>query len=334
MKIGYFADGPWAHQALEKIVASAGMDIAFIVPRYSSQDPILRAYAEKLDIPYIIHPDVNSEEFLNLVRPRHADIFVSMSFDQIFKEPIIHFAPMGLINCHAGALPYYRGRNILNWALINGEKTFGVTVHYVNVGIDTGDILVQRFGAIEPADDYGTVLEKAVIICADALHEALHALQSGGISRTVQSSIHPVGFYCTQRRAGDEWLDWHWPSQRIHNFVRGIAPPGPAARTLLDGKILAVAKTTLIPNAPNYIGNPGEVVGRSANGMAVKTGDSTILVTDFREVNADGRLSAANSMRQLKRGSRLGLSAPSVLFDMESRILRLERKLAEMTKKS
>ena len=78
-----------------------------------------------------------------------------MSFNQIFKREMIDLPKYGTINCHAGKLPFYRGRNILNWALINDEKEFGITVHYMDEGIDTGDIIVQRTYPIGEEDDYG-----------------------------------------------------------------------------------------------------------------------------------------------------------------------------------
>jgi methionyl-tRNA formyltransferase len=65
-----------------------------------------------------------------------------MSFNQIFKSEIINLPRLKTINCHAGKLPFYRSRNILNWVLINDEKEFGITVHYVDEGIDTGDIIL------------------------------------------------------------------------------------------------------------------------------------------------------------------------------------------------
>ena len=67
-----------------------------------------------------------------------------MSYDQIIKEDLLKLPLKGFINCHAGALPFYRGRNVLNWVLINGESEFGITVHYIDEGIDTGAILLKK----------------------------------------------------------------------------------------------------------------------------------------------------------------------------------------------
>ena len=68
----------------------------------------------------------------------------------------------GAINCHAGKLPDYRGRNILNWALINDEKEFGITVHFIDEGIDTGDIILQESFEIKDSDNYKSLLDLAI----------------------------------------------------------------------------------------------------------------------------------------------------------------------------
>ncbi len=279
MKIGYFADGPWAHKSLEKILKNDRFEIAFIVVRYDSADKVLAEYAQKLNVPLLKHKNVNSDEFLNNIRIFNVDINVSMSFNQILKSDIINLAPKGFINCHAGALPFYRGRNILNWVLINGEKEFGVTVHYVDEGIDTGDIILQKTQDIAPDDRYGDLLNKAYVLCADTLYEALCQIESGNAKRIQQASIHPTGFYCSRRLPGDETIDWNWSSERIFNFVRGIAVPGPGARTFLSGNELIIDKAFLIPDMPSYIDKPGNVVGKNKDGIIVKTGTNAILIS-------------------------------------------------------
>ena len=144
MKIGYFADGPWSHKALNKILLDNRFSVKFIVARFNNPDLVLKKTAEKLGIPFRIDLNINSDHVLKELDDFKCDIFVSMSFNQIFKSKILNLTPLGIINCHAGRLPFYRGRNVLNWVLINDEKSFGVTVHYVDHGIDTGDLILQR----------------------------------------------------------------------------------------------------------------------------------------------------------------------------------------------
>ena len=289
MRIGYFADGRWAHKSLDRIRRLKGVQVRLIVARYESPDPVLKSAADNLGVPFLVEENVNREDFLETLRDVQVDLNVSMSFNQILKRPIMELAPKGFINCHAGALPFYRGRNVLNWVLINGEERFGVTVHHIDEGIDTGDIIKQRFAPIGPDDDYAALLDRAVDLCADTLEAALAAIRDGTDTRTPQTDIHPVGQYCSARRDGDEWIDWSWPSERIHNLVRGIAPPAPGARTTLDGATVAVLRTERIPAAPSYIDRPGSVVGRDPEGVIVKTGDTTLRVTRAADV-IDGNL--------------------------------------------
>ncbi len=279
LRIGYFGDGAWARKALSKIVVDTMFLVAFVVLRYEKPDEELEELAKKLAIPCFVEKNVNSPEFLKKLRGFSVDVNVSMSFDQILKREIIHVAPNGFINCHAGALPFYRGRNILNWALINGETKFGVTVHYVDEGIDTGDIILQRFAPILRTDRYGDLLEKAVDLCAETLYDALVMIGENRVQPIPQKSIHPVGFYCSARKNGDEYIDWSWSSERIFNFVRGIAEPAPGARTFLEGTEYIVDRAEIIDNAPVYLDKPGNIVGKNDAGIVVKTGDSTIRLT-------------------------------------------------------
>lgn len=290
MKLGYFADGPWAHKTLDKILESDNLQVAFIVARFDNADPVLREYSDRLNIPYYLHPNVNSSDFIQMIGSHRCDIYVSMSFNQILKNEIINSVSKGFINCHAGALPFYRGRNILNWALINGEKQFGVTVHYIDEGIDTGDIILQQFAEITDNDDYSSLLEKAIDLCADILPDALLLIAQGTAQRIKQESIHPVGFYCSQRSFGDEWIDWNQPSIRIHNFIRAITLPGPGARTCRKNKEIAVLKTELIDQAPSYIDRPGSIVGHDHLGVIIKTGDTSLRITKVADVASSGML--------------------------------------------
>lgn len=283
MKIGYFADGPWSHKAIELIAKDSSFEIVFIVPRFDTQDPVLKEWADKLNIPFLPHPNVNDTTFIEKLGEFQADIFVSMSFNQILKAEIINFPPEGFINCHAGALPFYRGRNPLNWVLINGESSFGITTHYVDEGIDTGDVIEQRLYPIQKVDDYGSLLTKAITECAAVLYSALTKISSKKFEAIKQTNIHPVGTYFGMRKVGDEIIDFSWPSERVHNFVRGITSPGPCARFYKGSDEYAIVETSLIENAPDYIATIGEVIGRDG-GNIVKTGDNTIKLQKIAKI--------------------------------------------------
>ena len=281
LRIGYFADGPWSHRALELLVADPDLDVSFICARFVNPDQYLRDRAVELGIEFYISKNVNSDIFLNKIGTHKCDIFVSMSFDQILRERFYSFPSLGTINCHAGKLPYYRGRNILNWALINDEKEFGITVHYIDDGVDTGDIVLQRIYPISDSDDYGSLLARAYAECPLVLYDAIQLIKSGKSSRLPQESIHPLGSIFSQRKQGDEIIEWNWTSREVFNFVRALSHPGPLAQTKLNDIKVYIARVEIVPDAPNYKCIPGAILSKEEDGFLVKTGDSYVRVVEW-----------------------------------------------------
>ena len=292
IKIGYFADGPWSHLAFERIIEDKEIEIAFIVPRNDTTDRTLYNYGKQYSIDYIEDVKVNSEEFYKKAKEYECDMFVSMSYNQIFRSNIINLPPLGIINCHAGKLPFYRGRNILNWVLINDENEFGITAHFVDEGIDTGDIILQEVFPITDSDTYKTLLNKAYVECARIIHQAILRVKHSNFKRIKQKDIHPVGIYCGQRKEGDELLDWSQTSREVFNFVRAICKPGPAARSTIQksGNICIINKVEEIKNAPTYKGIPGQVLGKIDGKLIVKTKDTFVKLVEFELVNGDLRI--------------------------------------------
>ena len=281
-KIGYFADGPWSHRAFEMLISNTNIEISFIVPRNDTEDNTLLNFAYKYKIDYLHPVNINSPEFIKKAKTYECDLFVSMSFNQIFKEQITNLPRLKTINCHAGKLPFYRGRNILNWALINDENEFGITVHYIDSGIDTGDIILQKTYPITDNDSYFTLLELAFEECAKILYKAIQLIMNGEAPRIEQKSIHPIGFYCGRRSLGDEIINWNQNSREIFNFIRAICFPGPIATTYYRGVEVKINKARLVDNAPSYVNTPGQILSKTPRGYLVKTKDSFIEILEIR----------------------------------------------------
>jgi len=302
MKIGYFADGFWAHRTFEKFIGDASITICFICIRYDRKDLVLQEFGKKYDIDILYSHDVNSAEFIDKIKKYEADLFVSMSFDQIFKSRLINLPPFKAINCHAGKLPFYRGRNVLNWVLINDEKEFGITVHYIDEGIDTGDIILQDSYEITDEDSYATLLERAYEGCAELLYKAVKIIQNGKVQKIKQDSIDKIGTYCGMRRKGDEILDWNQDSRDIFNFVRALCIPGPQACSFINGRLIRINKVRLIEGAHQYKGIPGQVIGRGEEGFYIKTGDTMI---ELLEYSFEGNIKLSDRLSSKKSGEEL-----------------------------
>jgi methionyl-tRNA formyltransferase len=282
LKIGYFADGPWSHKAFERLKKKEFVSFEFIVPRWDTTDLTLKGYADKYQIDYLRTENINSPEFIEQIQKYNCDLFISLSFNQIFKKQIINLPLLKSINIHAGKLPFYRGRNVLNWAIINGETEFGVTAHFIDEGIDTGDIILQNTYPITIEDDYNTVLFKAYDYCAETLELTVEKFLSPLVHRIKQTKIHPVGFYCGGRGNGDEKLDWNQNSLQLFNFIRAICQPsGPGALTMIGIEKFIINKVKMIPESPSYLGIPGQIIGRNKKNIIVKTKDSFVEILEY-----------------------------------------------------
>jgi methionyl-tRNA formyltransferase len=281
LRIGYFGDGPWSHMSLAKLLSDKDLEVVFVCARNDNPDEILKSMSAKDKIDFFTHPNINSQEFFDLASKYRCDLFVSMSFNQIFRAKIMSIPPLSTINCHAGKLPFYRGRNVLNWVLINDESDFGITVHYVDEGIDTGDIILQRCYTITDEDDYSTLLTRAYAGCSSVLYEAVKLVQKGNPKVIKQKDLDVEGTYCIARRVGDELLYWNQNSREIFNFVRAICQPGPVARTFLGSMEIKINHVQLLPKASKFKGIAGSVIGVEAGSFLVKTLDSFVRVTEW-----------------------------------------------------
>lgn len=294
MTIGYFGDGPWAHKAFDKIIDDNSIEIKFVTVRYDKQDAELIQRAEQNYIPVEISKNINSKAFMEKMKQYNVDIFVSMSFNQIFKAEMINLPKYKAINCHAGKLPFYRGRNILNWVLINDEKEFGITVHYIDEGIDTGDIILQETYPITDEDNYGTLLIRAYNGCADILYRAIKMIQNGEAGRLKQKGIDAVGMYCGMRQPGDEVIDWSQTSREVFNFIRALSKPGPQATSWINGKSISINKARMVSGSHRYKNIVGQVIGKTQDGFFCKTGDTMLEIIDY---TYDGKIKVGDRLK-------------------------------------
>lgn len=321
MRIVLLGDGAWATDTL-RLLNAAGHDIAAVWLRTRPSDEGLELAARAMEIPVLQPPRVNTPECVASLAATEPDVLLSIAYDQILG-PAVRAAAPWCLNVHAGKLPSYRGRNIINWAIINGEREIGVTVHCMDDGVDTGDIILQRTLPVAWTDTYGDLLSRVVCLVPSIVLDALDLVATGRAERRPQP---PGGTYFGGRRPGDEWIDWSRPSAEIYNFIRGISRPAPGARSWLGGAPIIIWGAAYDPRWPRYHCTPGEIVGRVRGeshvvlgvrfggpplaGVLVKTGDSTVLL---REVQLPDR---APETPRWPIGTRLGLNPGAILHEL------------------
>lgn len=275
VRVLLLGDGVWATRTLAALGHSPHAVVGVLL-RAAPSDDSLGALADQLRIPLLQPASVNAPDAVLAIRALRPDLLLSIAYNQILRAPVRAVAPLGALNIHAGKLPWYRGRNVINWAIINGEHEIGVTAHFMDDGIDTGDIVLQRTLPIEWRDTYGDVLQRVITAVPGLVLEALDLIAAGSPPRRPQR--HLPGSYFGGRGDGDEWLDWTESSVTLHNKIRAITHPGPGARTELRGQRVTIWQAFFDPAWPRYVATPGQVTGRDADGVFVKTGDATIRV--------------------------------------------------------
>ncbi|HEY9480128.1 MAG TPA: methionyl-tRNA formyltransferase, partial [Gemmatimonadaceae bacterium] len=314
--IALFGDGPWAASSLE-LLAAEGYPIVGVIERVSPSDATLGDVARALRVPLLRPANAGAPAFAAELAALAPDLGLSISYNQILRRSVLSLPRLGVVNFHAGMLPRYRGRNVINWAIINGEEEIGLTAHLVDEGIDTGAIVLQRALPIGWTDNYGDVLRRVVAAFPALVVDTVRLVASGRATPTPQDES--AATYFGGRENGDEWLDWSDTSRHLHDKIRGISRPGPGARTMLGDSELVIWRAYYDPSWPSYTATPGQVVGRCADGAAiVKTGDSTIQVS---EVQRAGEESGAPSWRI---GTRLGVNLAECLRAMNARLSALE----------
>lgn len=321
MRILFYGDAAWAANTLHLLVEK-GHEVAGVVLRVNPSDELLAVAATELGLTIMQPQQVNAPEFVQKVQALAPEMNLSVSYNQILRAPILATAPKGFINLHAGKLPYYRGCSVVNWALINGEPEIGLTVHFVDEGVDTGDIIVQKILPLDWTDDYAQAMDKVVAQVPHVVTEAMDLLVSGNFQ--VHRQTLEEGTYFPRRGPGDEWVDWNAASAVIHNHIRAISRPAPGARAFCRGEEIIIWKAFFDPAWPIYQANPGQVVGvRPGRGVMVKTGDSHILV---QEIQRPGQ---PPSIPRWSVGTRLQGQREMRLHEIERRMAGLEELAAQ-----
>jgi methionyl-tRNA formyltransferase len=228
------------------------------------------------------------------------DLIVVVAYGQILPKSVLDIPRYGCINVHASLLPKYRGAAPINKAIIDGEATTGITTMYMDVGLDTGDMLVKKSLTIGPQETAGELHDRLALLGREAMDETLRRLCAGTLQREPQEDA--LSSYAPMMKKEDGHIDWSCSALQVHNKVRGL-DPWPGAYTTCNGELLKLASTSVeMGNG----GTPGSVVAANKNGVRIACGEGTLLV---RELQLAGRkrLAAADFLRgcPLAPGTRL-----------------------------
>lgn len=184
----------------------------------------------------IFQPKKIKEEY-QMIIDKNPDIIITCAYGQIIPKELLFFPKYKSINVHASLLPKYRGGAPIHWSIINGEDKTGITIMYMDVGMDDGDIISQKEVLIDKNDTLGSLEDKLSILGRDLLIETLPSIINGSNKRIKQNS-HEVTMARIIKR-DDEFLDFNDYAVNVYNKVRGLNPI-PGASAYLNGKIVKI----------------------------------------------------------------------------------------------
>jgi len=247
-----------------------------------SEANLVVAEANKIEV---LQPEkVKEPDFIKKLWEYNPDCIVVVAFGQILPKDILNLPRYGCINLHASLLPKYRGAAPINWALINGETKTGVTSMFMDEGMDTGDILIQREMQIKEDDNAGTIHNELSRMGSNIILETLDGIEKGTISRIKQDAA--IATYAPKIKKEDCLIDWSIGAKEIVNRIRGLTP-APGAYTSYNGKRLKIIEAVIPPRPPLEKGGwgdlkKGEVFEVNRNGIKVICGNGLVIIKNLQ----------------------------------------------------
>lgn len=238
----------------------------------------------------VLQPErVREQGFIEKLALLKPDIIAVVAFGQILPEELLELPTMGCINVHASLLPKYRGAAPIQWALIQGEKTTGITTMWMDRGLDTGDIFLQESISIDSEWTGEDLFRELSTLGGKLLVKTLNEIKKGNIRRIPQGNEGVS--YAPMLKKEDGFIDWNKGAEEIADLIRGLYP-WPGTYTVRGRREVKIWKAKPYKDCPR--GNPGTYVGKvEGKGFLVGTAEGCLLVEELQEVGKN-RISATD----------------------------------------
>jgi methionyl-tRNA formyltransferase len=295
MKIILIGQAAFAEKTLEKLL-NKGEEVpaVFCLPDAPGGkfDP-MKQRALQLGIPVHQHKTLKTQAVLDTFVSLQADLAILAFVTQIVPPAVFNTPRFGSICFHPSLLPKYRGRSAINWTLMNGETKTGISLFWVDEGIDTGPLLLQKEVEVGSDDTTGTLyFNRLFPVGVDAISEAVDLIKAGNPPRIVQDESKAN----YDPPCGDEHarIDWTKPAQTVYNLIRGCDPQ-PGAHTTWKGEMVRFYDCQL--RRETTTAAPGQIVELEEESMGVAALGGVIVAKKVR--GAGGKVAAAEFAKQV-----------------------------------
>ena len=246
------------------------------------------------DIPVYTPVRVKEEEFILELKKIPCDVIVVIAFGQILPQEILDIPTYGCINVHASLLPRWRGAAPMQWSILEGDKKTGITTMQMDVGLDTGDMLLKTEVEIEEKETGESLHDKLAILGSELLLRTLSYAEKGNLRPVKQDDSQST--YAPMLKKDLGRINFSWDAAKIERYIRGLNS-WPSAFTGYKGKSLKLWAADVVED--NTEKSPGTIVKVDKNSFTVQTGKGCLIV---RELQLEGkkRMDTANFLRGIK----------------------------------
>jgi methionyl-tRNA formyltransferase len=292
MKIVYIGTGEIGKPALSALATLPGHTVMAVITQPDkpsgrhqkvTASPI-KELAFQLHLKIFQPDNISQKSAVEQIKYLKPDLIVVAAYGQILPKEIVFLPPLGCLNIHASLLPKYRGASPIHAAIANGEAKTGVTIMWMNEGLDTGDILCQETTHIRSHDNAETVHDRLALLGVKGLLKAITLIQKGNPPREKQNNAQSS--YAKKLRKENGLIDWTRPQKELDWHIRAMTPWPSAYTWVPDGddlKMLKIFKTIVSRRAR---GKPGEILRIDKHGILVAAGQGGLLL---REVQLEGK---------------------------------------------
>lgn len=275
MKILFMGTPDYAAKTLEKLI-EVGHEICGVFAQPDKPvgrkriltPPPVKTLAQSHGIEVYQPESLRNNEAVELIRKLNPELIVVVAYGKILPEEILGIAKYGCINGHASLLPKYRGASPIQWAIICGEKKTGITIQYMDKGIDTGDIISIREVDIKPTETADELFDRLAVISADLMVDTIEDIANGTATRTKQNEQEAS--YAPIIKKEMALIDFNKTATQVYNEIRGYYS-WPCAFFFLNSKRIKVTEAEI---ADNTNAKPGIVVSNN-NELVIACGENT-----------------------------------------------------------
>ncbi len=243
---------------------------------YTLTPPPVKVLALENGIPVYQPSTLRDGEFYKTLCELQPDLIAVVAYGKILPKEIIDYPKYGCINVHASLLPKYRGAAPMQRAIMNGEKETGVTIMYMDEGLDTGDMLFCESFPIEKTDNFESVHDKTASLGAKMLSSAIDKIEAGEIKREKQDSS--IATYAEKIEKEECLVDLKRSADELDCFIRGLSPIPLAYAIMPDGKKLKLVSAYPI-DKKGKVGEVLECDDKKEGRIVIACGDGSLAVT-------------------------------------------------------